>query len=496
MLREIDPKVENTREALQSFGERLDRRTKGAWVRDTLARLLRDVGYIDSIVLIDAVRIAGQIEAIQESYGRRVIHIHLTAPVKELARRYRDRPKSELKELPSYRQVRANPTEAKIDSLASIADVVIDSQRCTEADVVVRAASHIGMYGKERQRLVDVMVGGQYGSEGKGQIAAYLAPEYDVLVRVGGPNAGHTVYRKPKPYTFHLLPSGTFASNARLVIGPGAVLRVDDLMKEVAECEVEYERLSIDPQAMTICDEDRTTEVDGVVKSISSTGRGVGEATARKIRGRGLGNVILARDVPELKPYIQETARVLEGAFSAGHRVFLEGTQGTGLSIHHGNYPFVTSRDTSVAGCLAEAGISPSRVRKVIVVCRTYPIRVEGNSGPMSQEITWEEVAKRSEISIEELEATEVTSTTQRRRRVGEFDWKLLWESVSLNAPTDVALTFIDYLTVKNRDARRFEQLSEESIRFLEEVERVSQAPVSLISTRFHSRAIIDRRTW
>jgi adenylosuccinate synthase len=77
-----------------------------------------------------------------------------------------------------------------------------------------------------------------------------------------------------------------------------------------------------------------------------------------------------------------------------------------------------------------------------------------------------------------------------------EFDWELLRRAASLNGPTDVALTFSDYLSVKNRDARRFEQLSEETIRFIEEIERVAGAPVSLISTRFHSRRIIDRRSW
>lgn len=206
---------------------------------------------------------------------------------------------------------------------------------------------------------------------------------------------------------------------------------------------------------------------------------------------------MLAKDVKELKPFIRPTCELLEVAFSAGQHVLLEGTQGTGLSIHHGSYPHVTSRDTTVAGCLAEAGISPSRVRRVILVCRTYPIRVEGKySGPMSQEIDWAEVARRSGISPEELEANEKTSTTRRRRRVSEFDWVLLRKSASLNAPTDIALTFADYLNISNREARRFEQLTEDSIRFIEEVERVAQAPVSLISTRFHSRSIIDRRAW
>ena len=101
---------------------------------------------------------------------------------------------------------------------------------------------------------------------------------------------------------------------------------------------------------------------------------------------------------------------MLEEAFCNRKRVLLEGTQGTGLSIYHGYYPHVTSRDTTVAGCLAEAGISPSRVRKVVMVCRTYPIRVQSpeaagrTSGPMSQEITLEEISRRSEIPLVDLQ--------------------------------------------------------------------------------------------
>src|SRR5205807_105332 len=105
-----------------------------------------------------------------------------------------------------------------------------------------------------------VVVGGQYGSEGKGHIASFLAREYDLLVRVGGPNAGHTVYEVPEPYTFHHLPSGSRCSDAQLVIGPGAVLYIPILLKEIADCSIDTNRLSIDPQAMIITEEDRVSE--------------------------------------------------------------------------------------------------------------------------------------------------------------------------------------------------------------------------------------------
>jgi adenylosuccinate synthase len=114
----------------------------------------------------------------------------------------------------------------------------------------------------------------------------------------------------------------------------------------------------------------------------------------------------------------------------------------------------------------------------------------------MSQELSWRKISIRSGVSYSELQDKEKTSTTNRRRRVAEFDWELLRKAASLNGPTDIALTFADYIRVENRNARRFEQLSEETIRFIEEIERVAGAPVSLISTRFKSRSIIDRRSW
>ena len=96
----------------------------------------------------------------------------------------------------------------------------------------------------------------------------------------------------------------------------------------------------------------------------------------------------------------------------------------------------------------------------------------------------------------EDIRTKELTSTTKRQRRVSEFDWALLRRAATLNAPTDIALTFVDYITKANEKARRFEQLTADTIRFIEEVERVAAAPVSLVSTRFHSRSIIDRRMW
>ena len=376
---------------------------------------------------------------------------------------------------------------------------MVATDRCTEEAVLARSTALLGLYPRSIKRLVDVIVGGQYGSEGKGNIVGHIAPEYDLFVRVGGPNAGHKVFAFPEPEAYFHLPSGTErAPNAKLLLAPGALIYPPTLLAEIARHQVTVDRLSIDPQAMIIEEADRGLE-SKALKSISSTFQGVGAASARRIMGRGGKSkpvVRLARDIPDLQPYLRDTQEVLEPALLRSERILLEGTQGTSLSLYHGKYPYVTSRDTTVAGCLADAGIAPRRVRRVVMVCRTYPIRVGGPSGPMELEISYEQLAERSGISLEVLKQSERTTTTKRQRRLAEFDWLQLRRSTLLNAPTDIALTFVDYLSVKNCGAYRFEQLTPETLRFIEEVERVSGQPISLISTNFHWRNVIDRRAW
>ena len=489
------------RAGLQKVGEELDKATCGAWVADDLAAVLLRQDR-DALVVIDAVRIASQVEAVRTAFGRDVVHVHIHAPRDTLMQRYEARRSmdSEIVELSSYEDVERDPTEARIGDLKRDADVVIDSQQSSPADVEVRAAAKLGLFGSSLTK-VDVIIGGQFGSEGKGNIAFYMARDYDLLVRVGGPNAGHTV-PLPTPFTHRLLPSGTRANeSAHLLIGPGAVLDLDVILKEIGDCQVEVDRLSIDPNAMMISPEDIKAE-GALVEKIGSTGRGVGAATARRIMGRAAvcPPVQLASDVTALRPYIRSAEAVLGSAYKKGDRILLEGTQGTGLSLYHGPYPHVTSRDTTVAGCLAEAGIAPLRVGRVVLVCRTYPIRVQngsaGTSGPMSQEISLEYVANRSGIPLQELEETEKGSVSGKQRRVSEFDWVQLRRAVELNGATDIALTFADYLDIKNRNARRFDQLTQPTMQFIEEIEQVAGIPVSLIATRFEARSVIDRRQW
>lgn len=467
-------------------------------------------------LVIDYLNTLEQVMQFRESFEANLVHVHLYASDATLRARYGKRMEGEKGATP-YEQINQLTDPEQITALKEDADVRIYTERSDSNDTLVRVAARLHLYTPPEVRCVDVLIGGQYGSEGKGNIVSYLAREYDVMIRVGGPNAGHTVASSQGPYTYHHLPSGSRDVSAILLLGPGMTIHLPGLLKEIEECHIGVERLFIDPQATVIEEEDIQTEKGHLVSTIASTGSGSGAAAARRILSRGKDTIRLARDVEELRPYVGipgsyhgSTSDRLEEAYRSGRSILLEGTQGSGLSIFHGDYPHVTSRDTNVAGCLAEAGISPSRVRKILMVVRPMPIRVgdpDGDnghtSGILKHPTTFDEIARFAGLEAEALNTAEKTSTTRRSRRVGWFEWDQFRKACALNAPTDIVLTFADYLKSSNRKARRFEQLDPDTIKFVEELERVSQAPVSLINTRFSRdpdasdlRSLIDRRNW
>ena len=501
IIRKLLPKVKGDRLSLQRAGNRLDRETRQHWIADEVARAIRD-DQGDVPLVLEGVRKPRQMDAIQESIGHRYVrHIHLSVDRVSQKERFEVSNRSKDSGL-TFEGAVDDASERQVRKLASKADIVIDTERHTEKDVYCRVSARLNLQSRSSDRLVDVLVGGQYGSEGKGNIADYLSPEYQVLIRVGGPNAGHQVFEEP-PYTHISLPCGTRRnSEAQLLIGPGAVIEPNLLREEIRDCRLEPDRLIVDEQAVVVSKEDQDWEGENLRSEIGSTGQGVGKATARRVinRFRDSRVCILAKDLgnafSELKPYIGSTAERIELAYARREKILLEGTQGTGLSIFHGEYPSVTSRDTTVSGCLSEAGIGPRRVNRIVLVCRTYPIRVGGNSGDFSKEIDWPTISVRSGIQQSELEGNEVGSRSGRPRRVGEFDWHLLRRACHLNSPTDVALTFVDYLDVCNRQAIRFDQLTPETIKFVEDVEIVAGVPCSLIGNRFDYKCVIDRRRW
>ena len=227
-----------------------------------------------------------------------------------------------------------------------------------------------------------------------------------MLIRVGGPNAGHMVAHPRQKYV--QFPSGTGSNGrAKIVITAGATLWVPQVLKEIEELKAHGltdDRISIDEQAMIIEESDRELEARSL-GVIGSTKQGVGAASARKVIGRDGGPhlgapVRLAKEHLDLKKYVKQTGELIEDALAAGEKIMVEGTQGTSLSIHHGRYPHVTSRETTASGCLADAGIAPNRVRRIVMVTRTYPIRVGGSSGLMAKEIEFKTIADRSGIPL------------------------------------------------------------------------------------------------
>lgn len=497
---------EDDRMFLQRVGEQMDKRTNGQWVVEFFQKSILD----NDKTIIDSLRIQEQIDTFRQSFGyQKVIHVYLNASGRSLEIRHFERNNLPFDDLPSiheYTLYKANPTEQKVKELLKDADLVIDTDKLSPHDNAIRVASFLRLLPPIHNELVDVIIGGQFGSEGKGQISAYLAPEYDCLVRVGGPNAGHKVYESPEPMTFHLLPSGVRrAPNAKIIIGPGAVLSLKVILEEINKFGIMPDRLIIDELATIISEDDIKQEEK--LDKIGSTKQGVGAATANNLFFHRLTNddKHKAKNCPQLKQYISSAHFEYEKLYAANKRILLEGTQGSMLSLHHGIYPYVTSRDTSVSGCISEAGISPRRVRKIVMVTRTYPIRVQspqdGTSGPFSRvgdniELTFENISERSKIPLDDIKGSEMTSTTKRQRRIAEFNWAIFRESCELNSPTDIALTFTDYIDVNNRKARRYDQLSKATTKFIDEVERCSGVPVSLIATHFNHRAVIDRRNW
>src|SRR3990170_2475399 len=165
LKRRLRAKGTPSRKDLQTMGDRLDIRTGGKWVVQELTKNLPALA--SETVILDSTRTKEQVEELRAAFGPIVTHIHLTAPRDELELRFKKRMRTDKRELATYRVVRENKTELQVGSLREVADIVIDTNRCTPDDVLIRAASHLGLYSTSSKGYVDVLIGGQYGSEGK-----------------------------------------------------------------------------------------------------------------------------------------------------------------------------------------------------------------------------------------------------------------------------------------------------------------------------------------
>ncbi len=334
---------------------------------------------------------------------------------------------------------------------------------------------------------VDVIVGLQWGDEGKGKIVDYLAGNYGLVARFqGGPNAGHTIKISSEQYVLHIMPSGIFNDNLLNLIGSGVVVDPVVLTREISQLvnigiNVE-DRLLISNKAHLILPThkfiDAASESSKGKKKIGSTLKGIGPTYMDKTGRNGLriGDIFLPnfrekynglkakhlrflnqfdnvpefdidkhendffRDIEYLKGFRIVNAEYFVNDFlDSGNKVLAEGAQGTMLDINHGTYPFVTSSNTITAGVSVGLGVAPSRIDKVIGIVKAYTTRV--GSGPFPTELDDATGEKLRKIGHE------FGATTGRKRRCGWIDIPQLKYSVMINGVTDIAFTKLDVLS-------------------------------------------------
>ena len=298
---------------------------------------------------------------------------------------------------------------------------------------------------------VSVVVGGQYGSEGKGKVALELVRRdrsTTIVVRPGGTNSGHTAYTKDgRRFVLRQLPAAAIDGNVKVVLPAGSYIDVDLLRREITEVGLAPSQVIVDPRAHVIrADHIEWERRARLIDSIGSTGSGTGASVLSRLArcAPNFPHATEANEVSALLPYIAEAGPALEAALKNGERVVIEGTQGFGLSPLHGDaWPKCTSRDTTAAGFLSEAGLSPRHVDEIVLVLRCHPIRVAGDSGPLSNETTWETIKDKAGAPDD---LSEFTSVTQRLRRVGLFDGDIVRNAIRTNGPTKVVLNHLDYV--------------------------------------------------
>ena len=264
-----------------------------------------------------------------------------------------------------------------------------------------------------------VVVGGFFGDEGKGKIISYLALKDNpsIVVRGGaGPNAGHTVKDGEKTYKIRMLPSGILNKNSKLMIGPGVVVNPDVLLKEVNEFGVAG-RAFVDRNCGIIEDSHLKTDSKGELKEkLGTTGSGTGPANS----DRAMRVLKLAKDIDSLSQFLEDVPLKVNSALDNNEPVLVEGTQGTHLSLWHGTYPFVTSKDVTASAICADIGLGPKKVDEVMVVFKSYVTRV--GTGPLKNELSFEETSNKG--------WSELGTVTGRQRRASEFDFDLAKQSL------------------------------------------------------------------
>lgn len=329
-----------------------------------------------------------------------------------------------------------------------------------------------------------IVVGLQWGDEGKGKVVDFLTETADVVVRAqGGNNAGHTVIANGEKYILHLIPSGILWESKQCVIGNGVVLDPVGLVTEIEKLEgqgvvIGAQNLAISNRAHVVMpyhkELDEAREKARGDKKIGTTKRGIGPTYSDKASRNGLRlvdlldtkvattiidarlpevNEILAKyDLPQfttegiladmapaierLRPHVKDTIPVLHDAYKAGETILFEGAQGFFLDVDFGTFPFVTSSSTSSGGAVSGSGLPPQAIQNVIGVCKAYTTRV--GAGPF--------ITENDEFSdyMHNTLGREFGATTGRARRCGWLDTVLLKFSCMINGVTHLAVTNLD----------------------------------------------------
>ena len=332
---------------------------------------------------------------------------------------------------------------------------------------------------------ITVVVGTQWGDEGKAKVIDLLAASHQIVARYqGGHNAGHTVVIGDQKYALQLTPSGVFYDTVTPVIGNGVVVDLPTLFKEIDSLEsrgISTKRLKVSSLAHLIFPWhqaiDAALEAGRGDSKIGTTLKGIGPAYVDKVKRSGIrvGEVLNAQtfeakvreraiaarrevsdiggdtfDVEQvvsdfvayaarLAPYVADTVLILDEALKAGKRVLLEGSQGTLLDVDHGTYPFVTSSNPTAGGACTGSGIGPTKIGRVIGIVKAYTTRV--GSGPFPTELFDEDGEALRRIG------GEIGVTTGRARRCGWYDAPIARYAVRVNGLTDFFLTKLDVLT-------------------------------------------------
>jgi adenylosuccinate synthase len=332
---------------------------------------------------------------------------------------------------------------------------------------------------------LNFVVGGQYGSEGKGKVAGYLARKFcvDYSICSFSSQAGHTFYDDDgTKYLVQQVPMAACNPDTKLLISQGAIIDLDILRNEIKTFNLSSERLRIHPKAIVI--EQKHKDAESLMlngpKHIASTCKGNGAAMSDFVfRHSDLKTMDM---LDEFKDYLGDTRTIINDAIAGGALCMAECAQGFSLDIYQGFYPYVTSRGCTVAAELARIGVQPQLVGNIYGVYRTYPIRVgnidndkgeivgfSGGGFSDQKEISWEMITEWSKSNTPILERTTVTN---RVRRVFTFSYDQFILSVKTIGVTNICIMFADYINTIDYGKDRLDKLSDETREWMEVLEQ------------------------